>query len=641
MNQKIQVLRGLSVTAVILYHFSPQMFPNGYLGVDIFFVISGFVIAPSIERIFTQSGTNLRRLILNSFNFIVARFERLAPTLTIVVIATSIIGVFALPIGVSQGNLFSQALASIGLYANIGAYKTQGDYFAPTQLPLLHTWSLSAEQQIYIFLPLFLIVVNLVVSSRLFKNFFIYFYSVFLFASIILFAALSYLADQNLISGTPLLGELIYYSPTTRIIEFLIGALLTRLKLGKLRPQTNGIAYMGICVLLFISRQFLNVELFLAFAIIFPLSALLICSNSQNSTLITNRVFTYLGDKSYSLYLWHLPILVYLAELTKFRRVSAPFLACFSLILILGLAHLSHSGVEVKLRIYLRSLSRKKSATYLSVYSILLPLSLLISLQWLNGNNYLMDQRSRTEYASTLDKNCQRDGTDVPEPCHYNSSEPNSILLFGDSYAGAISQVVIDSSQKLGYSTFVWTQGGCPVLNPNSPSEIFIKFATYPEACRMHNMRVLDFVKKMRPEVVVISQRSERISTKGKAFSDFRQSFEEYLNLLKVNTKKIVYVGPTPVFPESLYSHYIFQDKKQTITLRSELNQSSFFENMLYREISMKLEIQFLNPIPVFCSLSVCYHKDTYGEYFTDGAHLSVYGASKLFKSFESLIRSI
>jgi peptidoglycan/LPS O-acetylase OafA/YrhL len=639
-NFQIQILRGLTVIAVILFHFSHTMYPNGYLGVDVFFIISGYVIAPTIARMYQESESSLRKLSINSLNFIIARFERLTPTLALVVSITAVIGVFALPIGLIQKNLFSQGLASIGLFANVGAYKTQGDYFAPTQLPLLHIWSLSTEQQIYIFLPLLLIAVSLFGFSSQPKSFFPKLYAILLLISVLAFLVLNFVASQNLIPGIPTLGAWIYYSPTTRFIEFLLGAILSRFSLGVLPFPIIGIAFLAISVILFFPKQFLALELSLALFIAFLLCIILLCSTSKNSNSLINRAFIYLGDRSYSLYLWHLPVIVYMSESSKFSGVPNWMMIVISFCLITGFAHLSHTFIEVRVRQSLKNFSRGRSVISLFLFTLLMPFLLLISLQWLNDNNYFKEQKSVAKYASSLDENCQRDGIDTSSPCSYNEGSIKSVLLIGDSHAGAISEVVIEASKKQDFAIYIWTQGGCPLLNPNSSVDVFDKFSSYARSCQNHNKRVLDFVKKERPDLIIATQRSERITSNGSTSMDFQASFENYLSLLRNHSDQVLYIGPTPVFPESLYADYLLMSRKNVELLKSELNQSSFDEIRIYKQISSRIGVGFLDPTPIFCNLTLCNHKDSQGDYFTDGSHLSVYGARKLLNSLEIAILS-
>ena len=154
-RQDIQVLRGLAVLAVVVFHANETLFPLGYLGVDIFFVISGFVVTPLILRIFSEyEGGESRSS--NIRLFYRRRFYRLAPALAVTLIF-SVVSIFLFaPISIHE-RFARQGIATLLLIGNLGAYRYSGDYFSSNPNPLVHTWSLSVEEQIYIFLPILLI----------------------------------------------------------------------------------------------------------------------------------------------------------------------------------------------------------------------------------------------------------------------------------------------------------------------------------------------------------------------------------------------------------------------------------------------------------------------------------------------------
>ena len=161
-RRDIQVLRGLAVLAVVLFHAKESYFPLGYLGVDVFFVISGFVVTPLILRIFTEQAMGARRF-SNLRDFYKRRFYRLAPALA-VTLAISAISVFLLGPIADHQRFARQGIATLLLAGNLGASKYSGDYFSPN--PLVHTWSLSVEEQIYIFLPLILMLIFTIRSLK-------------------------------------------------------------------------------------------------------------------------------------------------------------------------------------------------------------------------------------------------------------------------------------------------------------------------------------------------------------------------------------------------------------------------------------------------------------------------------------------
>jgi len=143
-RRDIQVLRGISVLAVVLFHAIVSHFPFGYLGVDVFFVISGFVVTPLILRIFTEQATVVKRY-SNLKYFYKRRFFRLAPALAVTLVISTIVIFWLGPVG--DHNRFARTgIATLLLVGNVGAYRYSGDYFLPNPNPLIHAWSLSVEE---------------------------------------------------------------------------------------------------------------------------------------------------------------------------------------------------------------------------------------------------------------------------------------------------------------------------------------------------------------------------------------------------------------------------------------------------------------------------------------------------------------
>lgn len=144
----VQILRGISVLAVIFFHAFERKFPNGYLGVDIFFVISGFIVTPLIWNVFARwQESSTREKVQALKSFYIRRFTRLAPAFAAALVFAYLM-TFAF--GPVSGHLrvANQGLASIFLIGNMGAYLySGGNYFAPNPNPLVHLWSLSYDSE--------------------------------------------------------------------------------------------------------------------------------------------------------------------------------------------------------------------------------------------------------------------------------------------------------------------------------------------------------------------------------------------------------------------------------------------------------------------------------------------------------------
>lgn len=148
-RQDIQVLRGIAILSVLIYLTSGDI-TSGYLGVDVFFVISGFVITPLLKEIFDHP-----KIAEGVKAFLLRRFFRLAPAQAIAIIFLTIAMFLFFGSG-SHGMFAKQGIAQYFLLGNFSAFWFEPDYFNSGDNPLIHTWSLSVEEQIYIFVPLML-----------------------------------------------------------------------------------------------------------------------------------------------------------------------------------------------------------------------------------------------------------------------------------------------------------------------------------------------------------------------------------------------------------------------------------------------------------------------------------------------------
>ena len=145
----IQYIRAISVIAVLLFHSKSNIFSNGYLGVDAFFVISGFVVSPLIINIFSCEPKDFKN---NISLFWYKRLFRLAPALVITLVSSALlVSMFGRTYDLAT--FYKQGLGVNLMLANLVANNVSKDYFHSGPNPLIHTWSLSVEEQIYIFLP--------------------------------------------------------------------------------------------------------------------------------------------------------------------------------------------------------------------------------------------------------------------------------------------------------------------------------------------------------------------------------------------------------------------------------------------------------------------------------------------------------
>lgn len=329
----IQGLRAVAVGFVVLYHAGLPI-TGGFVGVDVFFVISGFVITGMLMRELNRSGR------INLGQFYIRRFKRLVPALAVTVTFTALVSAFVLsPLGPQQ-TAAATGVGALAMLANVVITRTTGSYFdAPAETnPLLNTWSLSVEEQFYLAFPTLLLLgwalrrtrggsqgVAIVVGAV----------AVVSFALACAHAAQWALPTAGLVAG--------FYSPFTRAWEFAVGALLalfvTRKRSWKAPEWVYGAAGWVGMVALVLSLWLLGPGVpFPGPMTLVPVlgTALLIFAGeapgNSATRLLSTKPFVRIGDCSYSLYLWHWPIIVFALVLWPGTWWVAPTAAAASLL---------------------------------------------------------------------------------------------------------------------------------------------------------------------------------------------------------------------------------------------------------------------------------------------------------------------
>ncbi len=331
-------LRAIAVLAVILYHANLALFSGGYVGVDIFFIISGYLITS-----ITVNELNKGKFTFT--NFYIRRVKRLFPALFTLIITTFILGYFYL-LPDNYKTLGFSSIFTVFYISNIYFMRLKGGYFAPgvDSLPLIHTWSLGVEEQYYLFYPAFLVAITKWLKKRY-----------ILWVSIAL--VLSFILNIYLVKVDP---EADFYLFFTRIWEFALGGLLALGALPKINNQILGkiVALIGLACILIAVFEFKKTTPFPGYAAVLPsIGALLIIyanTYSENclKKLLSTKVFVFIGLLSYSLYLWHWPIL---SAYRYFKPVLPQntndiILVC-ALVLTFVLSYLSYRFIETPIRL--------------------------------------------------------------------------------------------------------------------------------------------------------------------------------------------------------------------------------------------------------------------------------------------------
>jgi peptidoglycan/LPS O-acetylase OafA/YrhL len=433
-RKDIDGLRAIAILSVVAYHLGIPGASGGYVGVDVFFVISGYLITSLISREIDRGSFSLIR-------FYERRIRRILPALAALLIVSSIAAwVFLLP--QEFADYSKSLLAAVASGSNILFWSQSGYFDGPSQFkPLLHTWTLGVEEQFYIFLPLLL----MLISSR---------WKRYRSTWIACLALISFAISAAGVIYSPAQA---FFLLDSRAWELLAGGMLALNMVPAIRSAVGrsiaGIS--GLCLMLIAVAGYTDSTPFPGIAAILPcLGAMLVIAAGQSGSSIVGRLLSlrpmvFVGLISYSLYLWHWPILV-LARmgLLSWVSISRHYARVILLLEMLVVSILSWRFVEMPFRSGPRVPSRRFLFIAAGVtYAGIAAFALAIMLTGGMPNRYSPEAAQiATFQAEGGDRQAEREGTcmvdsssrsnslDVKDCLREESSKPN-LLLFGDSHA--------------------------------------------------------------------------------------------------------------------------------------------------------------------------------------------------------------
>jgi len=447
----IDGLRAVAVIAVVLFHLDLSWFQGGYVGVDVFFVISGYLITRNIVQAIDRQRFSL-------VNFYIARFRRLFPALIVTIAATLVLGVLLFsPDALIR--LSGSAIASILSLANIRFWLTSGYFDIDHSFkPLLHFWSLSVEEQFYLVWPI--LIVSVFGLSRRHRDALIIIGAVFF---------LSLISSQIMLSVSP---DTAFYWMPFRAFEFALGALFVfaeRLPvdvISKYFDRSAGLTFFGLGLILFSSVTYSSSTPIPGWNVLVPVfgAALVIASRGSMlaQLILSNKLSVWLGRISYSLYLVHWPIWVY-ASFFVVREFS-PSEKGVIFVLMLVLAAILHYGVEKRFR---RPARAVRIVTASTLAFCVLGIAILLC-SWLLRSQDGWPARvvdGTVEPASRLVDCEYQDGRGWQE-CKLRSvkNHQKSILLIGDSHSMNLRHGLAGFAKDNSYSFKSISVAGCPPL---------------------------------------------------------------------------------------------------------------------------------------------------------------------------------
>jgi peptidoglycan/LPS O-acetylase OafA/YrhL len=516
---EIDGLRAVAVMLVVNFHAFPEAMPGGFIGVDIFFVISGFLITGIVARELDQQRFSL-------VGFYSRRIRRIFPALIVVLGVTLALGwLWLLPAAYAQ--LSADAFASAAFFANI-ALMLQSGYFdvESARKPLLHLWSLGIEEQFYLFWPLILML-----AARLRLS---------LLAVCLVIAVASFVLNVALIDPNPVAT---FYLPFTRVWELLAGAALACgwRQISQTRRASNLRACAGLTLIALAAGLLDTQRAFPGWWALLPVAGGVLLLSAPAAWLcravLASRPMVWIGLISYPLYLWHWPLLVFFA-IIKF----AP-LTLLERELVVGLsfalAWLTYRFVESPIRF-----GRPSPITVLGLGSGMVLVAAVSGLIVEGrGFDFRLPPEIRemakvpTQSAQWRIHQCLLDlshETSFSESCVDRDRRP-LVLLWGDSTAGALMPGLRKAQESRGFGVAQFTSSSCvPVLDTDVAGE---------PRCRAMNDRVLSLARQIAPDIVLLHGTWDR---------DFDGIAATVAALKKLTSARVIVLGSVPWWKRGL-----------------------------------------------------------------------------------------
>lgn len=617
----IQGLRAVAVLAVLLFHATPYL-PGGFLGVDVFFVISGYVIAGMA----LGDGHHTPNDRFAAWAFLRRRLLRILPPMAIVVTTAVLAGIFIdTPDRMAEG-LPKTALAALLGVANIHFYLEASDYFVTYQLsPLLHLWSLSVEMQFYL------------LATLLFAALFAFARHPAKIRVALLYVTVSILLGSFVCAltvshkfGWPSPTrprEFLFFMLPVRLWEFGLGilALLLNRRASQLTAHQVNSAQVSALIALGASFLLMRPALHPApyHALPAALGTMVLLATGPGgwvAQLLACRPLVGLGDRSYSIYLWQGVLIVYAARL--YPTPTATALAALAAIL---LAFLLYSVIELPFRKPNLAAAVPRTGTSphllgLKVFGI--AVAALVS-SWVLVTHVLSPQMAeKPARATTLDASCQRQrGVLGIAPCAYGPAEQPPVLLIGDSHAGALSQAVVDAAAQTQRRAIVTTASACAV--PEYKENV-----AYRSSCEGYTQLAIDHARDVRASVVILHQFSEFYMEELAISPDrWEASLTLALQQLRATGARVLVVGDTPrlrMAPgKPLFASSWTADLSESLRIRQRIA-------IIEQRAAAKAGADYLSAAEMLCEGNLCPVFENDGWVYTDTDHLSYRGAARL-----------
>jgi peptidoglycan/LPS O-acetylase OafA/YrhL len=543
-RRDIEGLRAVAVIGVVAYHFGLRGIPGGFVGVDVFFVISGYLITGLLIHELENNGK------IDLLRFYGRRARRLLPALLLMTVAT--LAAVPLIVAPMEQLQFAKSAGATSLYVSNIAYLWQErNYFAPLSVPdpFLHTWSLAVEEQFYLVWPMLVLLAcrSRVRSVRL---------AVTLGSVTLLSFALGlWLTRHN--------QPWAFYLSPARAWEFGAGGLaalpwVTRWsQRSKWMPAVGWIATAGLLVSYAVISEAGAFPGFLALLPAAATACLLVSGADLRergpAAILSTAPFQWFGRRSYSIYLWHWPIVVLALSLYPSMHAGGRLLCCA---LTLVCAAASYTWVEDPIRrnpwLALPAIRSVGLGACLTVSGVVVALGIGVLAKHFAaspGQRAIISVARRAPISTKKGCMVSMTGTKVI-PCVFGvASSPLTVVLFGDSHAAEWSTPLVSIAEAEGWRLVTYLKASCAAADIPVYSMLLHR---YMNECADWRTRAMDEITRLRPNVVIVSEYSHhymnvsRQSGRTLSMSDWASGLKKSVTTLRGAGSLVVLLRDSP-----------------------------------------------------------------------------------------------
>lgn len=623
---EIDGLRGIAVLSVVFYHFKfavfgKELFQGGFLGVDVFFVISGYLITKIILNSLQNNND------FSFYDFYIRRARRILPMLFVILIFTFIVSYF-LFLTDQFINFSYSSLSSLFFYSNYYFYNFSQGYMGNSGIdkPLLHLWSLSIEVQFYILFPIIIIFIYKYFNKYLFEILLFFFFCSLIFADF----------------SSRIDSLFTFYVLPTRAWELLAGSLCVFYERNNDFKKNNffkSFSIIGFVLILYCFVFFKDdyrLPSFLSIWVVLGTSLIIIFNIKESfiNKILSTKILVALGLISYSLYLWHYPFASYYRA--NNNLLDLPITPVYLILISILVSIISYYFIEKPFR------NKKFIINKYFIFTLsLFFFGLVLINTFVIKRNGLPDRLPpflREDISlfkplwDSLNQNKRVCGSDYPN-CIFNpSGKSGKVIILGDSQSTLLAYNLKDRLIEKDFSFYVATQKGCPYVKDFSINTPVVW-------CNFKIQKQINDILINNPNSIVIysatglvhyKSKKKWISINGET-NVLTGVNNTILDLIKLGNKVII-LYPLPkanvsVAHELLKNHLKNQNVEINLNFNSFQKESSEVSNFL--DLIFDKNIFRVYPSKIFCNekKNECLTHDDKNIYYTDDVHLSYKGS--------------